>query len=91
MTRIGVTGKLTGLRGRLQLVESHDAPFRLRDDLLRHDDHIGVLEPAQSRRCVREQSGELVALLDLRDALECEDPDLGAHGRPVTRRPACAL
>ena len=77
--------------GRLDLVEPDDAALRLRDDLLRDDDDVGVLEPSGAVGRVRQERDEIVALLDLRDALEREDPDLGRHWSPVTRTPACAL
>ena len=79
VARIPVHRELARPRGRLELVEPHDAPLRLGDDLLRDDDDVGVLEPARAVGCGREQRREVVPLFDLRDALEREDPDSVAH------------
>ena len=74
------------------LVEPHHAPLRLRDDLLRDDDDVGVLEPSCTVGCVREQRR--------RDRRPLRPPGCPraaktrssvAHVRPVRRRPACAL
>ena len=58
-----------------------------------------VVSKAEGR--VAEERGQVVTLLDLRDALQREDPELagrshpepesGGPGSPVRRRPACAL
>ena len=55
------------------------------------DEDLGVLEPAGTLRRVQQQPGEIVAVLDLRDALERDHPDAVTHGSPEMRRPACAL
>ena len=85
------SGELERARRRLDLVQPDDAALGLRDDLLRDDDDVAVLEPAGALGRVGEERHEVVALLDLRDPLERDDPDARRHGRPVTRRPACAL
>ena len=91
VTRIAVAGQLVGAFGRLDLLEADHPALRFRDDLLGDDEDVGVLEASCPFRCLRQQRHEIVALLDLRDALEREDPDAGRHGKPVTRMPACAL
>jgi len=71
---------------RVELVAVRDPPFRLRDDLVRDDEDVAVLE------CRRrgQEAGEVVAGSDLRQALDRDDAQL-AQGRPVTRRPVCVL
>ena len=91
MARIAIAGELVRALGRLDPVEADDPALGLRDDLLRDDEDVGVLEPARPVGRLRQERHEIVALLDLRDALEREDPDPGGHGRPVMRTPACAL
>jgi hypothetical protein len=84
-------GQLVSLLRRLDALEQDDAALGLGHDLL-HDDHdVAVLEAAGARRRLRDQCGEIVALLDLRYALEREDAQLARQGTPVRRSPACAL
>ena len=71
-----VAGELARALGRLDLGERDDAALRLRDGLLRDDDDVAVLEPARALGGVGEQRREVVALLDLREALERDDPEL---------------
>src|SRR5205814_6668435 len=61
----------------LDCVEADDAALGLRDDLVRHDEHVAVLEPARSLGSLAQQDGEVVALGDLRDPFERDDPELG--------------
>ena len=84
-------GELVRPLGRLDPLEADHPALRLRDDLLRDDEDVGVLEASCPVGRFRQERHEIVALLDLRDALEREDPDLAGHGRPVMRMPACAL
>ena len=89
VARVAITSVSSCARRRgLDPVEPDDAALRLRDHLLGDDEHVGVLEPAGPRPPLA-RPDEIVAFLDLRDALERDDPD--AHARPVTRRPAWAL
>ena len=67
-------GELAGAFGRLDLVEPHDASLGLRDDLLRDDDHVAVLERCRGG----DERAEIVPLAHLRQPLEREDPEL-AH------------
>ena len=67
---------------RLEVVEPDDAPLGLRDRLLRDDEHVSVLE----RHAVGDERGEVVALADLGETRDGEDPQM-----PVSRIPACAL
>ena len=84
-------GQLVSLLRRSDAVEQDDPALGLRHDLL-HDDHdVAVLEAAGARGRLRDQRREIVPLLDLRYALEREDAQLARQGKPVTRRPACAL
>ena len=69
MARVAVVGELQRSRRGLDVVEAHDPALRLRDRLLGDDEHVGVLEPARPLGRVQEQRREVVALLDLRDAL----------------------
>ena len=69
--------------GGLDLVQPHHTALRLRDGLLRDDDHVAVLEP-DGRGNKRAEVG---SLLHLGHPLEGNHPQLG-HGRPVSRRPA---
>ena len=91
MARIAIAGELVRALGRLDPVEADHPALGLRDDLLSDDEDVGVLEPSCAIGRFRQERHEIVALLDLRDALEREDPDAGGHGRPVIRTPACAL
>ena len=91
MARIAIAGELERALGRLDSVEADHPALGLRDDLLRDDEHVGVLEAACAIGRFRQERHEIVAFLDLRDALEREDPDAAGHGRPVIRTPACAL
>ena len=90
MARVGVAGELDRALRRLDVGEVDDAALRLRDDLLRDDDDVAVVEPAGPVGGGGEQRAEVVPCLDLRYPLEREDPELG-HRRPVIRMPACAL
>ena len=74
-------GEPAGTIGRFHVVESSDAAFGLRDDLLRNDHHVALLELCE----LGDQHAEVVALLDLGQPLDRDDRD---HGRPVTRMPA---
>ena len=92
VTGIAVVGELERPLRRLDVVQPHDAALRLRDRLLRDDEHVRVLEAARLLGRVQEQPREVVAVLDLRDALERDHPDLArGHGMPEMRRPAWAL
>ena len=72
----------------LDLVQAHDPALGLRDDLLCDHEHVCVLEAASTVGRVGQERDEIVAVLDLGDAFERDDPDAWAHGRPVTRSPA---
>ena len=91
VARVAVVGELERARGWLDLVHPHNASLGLRDDLLGDDDDVGILEPAGSLSRVGQKADEVVSFLDLRDALERDDPELAGHSSPVNRRPACAL
>ena len=92
MARIVIARQLVRPPGRLDPVEADHPALRLRDDLLRDDEDVGVLELSRPLGRLRQERHEIVALLDFRDALERKDPEPGRHGpRPVMRRPACAL
>jgi hypothetical protein len=71
---VALVRELAGTRGGLDVVESHDATLGLRDRLLRHDHDVAVLEAGRAR----DQPAEVVALLDLGQALDREDAKL-AH------------
>ena len=63
---------------RLEAVERDDASFGLRDDALRDDDGVAVLEGgALRRRGLEAERGDVVALLHERDAAHADDADLG--------------
>ena len=89
MSRVAIAGELARALGRLDLVEADHPALRFRDHLLRDDEDVGVLEPARTRRRLRQERNEIVALLDLRDALEREDPD--ACFPPTPAKPAAPL
>ena len=101
MPRVAVACELARPLRRLELVQPDDAPLGLGDDLLGNDEDIGLFESPSPRGRVAEERGQVVTLLDLRDALQREDPELagrghpepesGGPGSPVRRRPACAL
>jgi hypothetical protein len=85
LARVAVfAGELDGQLGRLDAGERDDASLGFRDDLLGEHEHVAVLE-LDGRR---DERGEVVALPDLRQALDRPDLD---HGRPVTRSPAAPL
>ena len=79
-------GDLARLLRRLVVVQPYDAALDLRDRLLRDDQDVAVLELDR----VRDQRREVVALAQLRDALDREGGE-SAHGRPTTRTPAWPL
>ena len=70
---------------RLDVVQPHDAGLGLRDDLLRENDDVAVLERTRTRH----ELCKIRAGADLGQALERQDRQ--AHRRPVTRRPAWIL
>ena len=75
VARVAVVGELERPLRRLDLVQPHDAALGLRDHLLGDDEHVGVLEAARALgRVGQEQPREVVAFLDLRDALERDRP-----------------
>ena len=71
---------------RLQVVESHDPPFRLRHCLLCEDDDVAVLQ----LELRGDQLGEVVPFRDLGQPFDCDNPNL-FQWRPVILIPACAL
>ena len=73
--RVLAAGEVAGPRRRLDVVEASDASFRLRDDLVRDDDHVPVLElgPAGNQR------RKVVSLPHPRQALH------GDHAQLVAR------
>jgi hypothetical protein len=70
----------------LDLRESDDAAFRLRDDLLCEDDDVTVRELDRIGDALR----KVVARANLRPAADRNDADV-VQGRPVRRIPACAV
>ena len=66
---------------RLDVVEADDAPLRLRHDLLRDDDDVGVLELDR----LDDERAELVALHDLREAFDRDDAELRQRPAPPPR------
>ena len=82
-----VAGNLQRAWRRLDLVKADDASFRLRDDLLREDDDVAVLELDLGG----DELCEIVVLADLRQTRDGNDAELAGQGRPVRRMPACAL
>jgi hypothetical protein len=75
---IFLAGDLFRACGRLDLAEAYDASFGFRDDLLRENDDVAVLELDRAR----DQLGEIVALLDLRQAGNRDDAELVSQGSP---------
>ena len=73
--RVEVAGELERARRRLELVEPHDTPFRLGNDLLCEHDDVVVLE-LDGRR---DERGDVVAVLDLRNPFERDDPQLSQY------------
>ena len=69
-----VARELARARGRLDVVEPDDAALRLRDDLLRDDDDVAVLE----LRALGDQRAEVVALADLGQAFDRRDRQITA-------------
>jgi hypothetical protein len=82
-----VAGDLQRACRRLDLVEPNDASLRLRDDLLREDDDVAVLDLDLRR----DELCQIVALADLRQTRDGNDAELAGQGRPVRRMPACVL
>jgi len=72
--------------GRFDVVEPHDASFRLRHGLLREDGDVAVFE----REFRDDQLGEIVSGADLRQPFDRDDADFPQLS-PVSRKPACAL
>ena len=58
------------------VVRSLDAPFRLRDDLLRDDEHVTLREPAGALDRIAQERAQVVAGAHLGDALQWEDSQL---------------
>ena len=79
-------GELDRLRGRLDLVEADDLPLGLRDHLVRDADDVAVLELGSPR----DQRGEVIVHLDLRQPFHREDLDdaFGVTTAPRIRLPA---
>jgi len=71
--------ELDGARRRLDRVQPDDAAFRLRDRLLGDDDDVSGRKAARADTGVREEPPQVVALLDLGEALEADHADLGGH------------
>ena len=69
VTRVIVPGEFTCLLRRLDVGQSHDATLGLRDDLVRDDEYVAVLE----LRRVCDQRGDVVALADLAQSLHRDD------------------
>jgi hypothetical protein len=65
----------------------HHTALGFRDDLLREDDDVAVLELDLRR----DESGEVLLRLDLGKTGDGNDAELSAQGRPVNLMPACAL
>ncbi|HKE00873.1 MAG TPA: hypothetical protein VKE69_07685, partial [Planctomycetota bacterium] len=84
--RILVTGDLACAFRRLDIRETDDTSFGFRDGLLRDHEHVTVLELDPGG----DQLGEVVSLPYLGQAVDRDDADLAAQGRPVRRTPACA-
>jgi hypothetical protein len=82
-----VAGDLQRPLRRLDAREIDDTAFRLRDDLLREDNHVAVLELEPGD----DELGQVVPFFDLRQAGDRNDAELAAQGSPVRRMPACAL
>jgi hypothetical protein len=80
--RVVVVRQLERALGRLDLLESDDPSLGLRDDLLRDDEHVAVLE----LDAFGGHRGEVVAFADLRETRDGQN----VH-TPVSRMPACAL
>ena len=73
-------GELFRARRRRHLAEIDDAAFGLRHDLLR--DHQDVAAPERKAGCgepVEDQVGDIVALLDQRNARQRRDADFGGR------------
>ena len=71
--RVGVGGELARLLRRLDVRERDDAPFDLRDRLLRDDDDIAVLEVD----ALDDRAGEVVSLAQLGQAGDGRDGEAG--------------
>jgi hypothetical protein len=65
----------------------HNAALGLRDDLLREDDDVAVLELDLRG----DEGGEVLFRLDLRETGDGNDAERSVQGRPVNLMPACAL
>ena len=72
----------------LHIGELHDATLDLRDRLLRDHEDVALLEPSRALGGFDEASGEIVALLELRNASKPDDAKISTHGRPVISTPA---
>jgi hypothetical protein len=79
-------GDLERALRRLDLVETDDTAFRLRDRLLGEHDDVPVLD----LDALRDERREVVAARDFGQADDRDDAELVAQ-RPVRRTPACAL
>jgi hypothetical protein len=84
--RILAGRQLARLPRGLDLVQTNDPALGLRDDLLRDDDDVVVLE----RHRAGDEPREIVALPHLRQAGKRDDAQL-RHSNPVSRRPATTL
>ena len=86
LTRVALAGgELPCALARVDVVQIDNATLGLRDHLVRHDEHVTVLK----RDRTRDERAEIVALLNLGQALDREDRDHAST--PETRIPACAL
>ena len=82
-----VTGDRSRFFRGLDAGERNDSALGLRHDLLRKHENVAVLE----LELPGDELGQVIALLDLREARDRDDAELAAQGRPVRRMPACAL
>ena len=77
-----VSGRELDCRGRrLDVVEAHDPPLGLRDDLLGDDDDVAVLE----LDALDDERAEVVPLRDLRETLHRDDTELRQRPAPPPR------
>ena len=83
-----VAGDLSRARGRLDVVEAHDASLDLRNSLLGDDDDVVLLEAD----ALDDQRRQVVAGPQLGDPRDGEDGEaaIGDQGSPVICTPACA-
>ena len=84
--RVALAGDLTRPRRGLDVVQSHDSPFDLRDRLLRDDEDVSVLE----LRALGDEARQVVSFAQLGEPLDGRDRE-GGHRPTISETGVAAV